>query len=216
MKIGIIGAGKLGTALARLFIGGGHTVCLANSREPASLSPLIEQLGSAATAATVTDAVSQADIVVLAIRWEQIEAAINRVPTWDNRIVVDATNNRFGPKAEDIYDLGDENSSEVVNRMLGSARLVKAFNHQPISALQELHANRTSVKGFYMSGDDAAAKERVAELIRDIGGEPIDAGNLHVGGALQNTGGPLAGQGKLLSTQEARTLLDRATERHGR
>jgi predicted dinucleotide-binding enzyme len=90
--------------------------------------------------------------------------------------------------------------------------VVKAFNHQPIPALtQELSPIRpahTEPKALFLAGDDAEAKAVVAELIRDIGGEPIDTGDLRGGGRLQATGGgPRAGPGRLLTVVQARALL---------
>jgi predicted dinucleotide-binding enzyme len=92
------------------------------------------------------------------------------------------------------------------------ARLVKAFNHQPIPALAaELGPTPSERNALFLAGDDAGAKRTVAELMRSIGGEPFDTGSLRDGGALmQSGGGPLAGHGRLLTPREARELLGSA------
>lgn len=208
MKVGILGAGRMGRTLARLLIRAGHEVWLANSRGPESLGPLLDKLGAGARAGTAGDVLAT-DLVILATRWEQTPAAVRGLP-WGGKIVVDTTNNRTGPRPEDLIDLGGRTSSEVVADLLPGARVVKAFNHQPIASLDGL-AEETGGerKALFIAGDDAEAKRVVARLIRDIGGEPIDTGGLREGGLLQGTGRPLAGHGRLIPASEARSLLRR-------
>ncbi len=215
MQIGIIGAGRMGTALARLFIGAGHEVLLANSRGPASLCALVAELGPMADAVKTTDLVNRADVLVLATRWNQTAAAVASAGPYDGKIVIDTTNNRFGPGPNDVADLGDKTSSEVVAALVPGARLVKAFNHQPIASLtEELGPEQSERNALFLAGDDADARRVVAELIRDIGGEPFDNGPLRDGGRLQATGeGPLAGHGRLLTPAEAGALLAGAAGR---
>ena len=208
MKIGILGAGRLGQTLARLFVRAGHQVRLANSRGPESLATLVAELGPNASAGVPADVAGFGDLVVLATRWEQLPEAVKGLGPMAGRIVVDPTNNRVGPKPEDLIDIGDRSSSEIVAELLPGARVVKAFIHQPIPALAELAGQAGSEpRALFVAGDDPAAKEVVAGLIRDIGAEPVDTGSLHRGGRWQNTGGPLAGHGRLLMVSEARRLL---------
>jgi hypothetical protein len=208
MTIGILGAGRMGLTLARLFLDAGHPVLLANSRGPSTLAAQVAALPPNAAAARREDLVRRTDVVVLATPWDRTAAAVDGLGPWDGRIVVDTTNNRFGPRPEQVYDLGGRGSSEVVAELLPGARVVKAFNHQPFATLGlELGTAPTERNALFVAGDDAAAKETVAQLIRDIGGEPIDTGGLRDGGRLQSTGGPLAGHGRLLTPSEARALL---------
>ena len=206
MVVGLLGAGRMGTTLARLLLAAGHEVRLANSRGPESLAGLVAELGPRAGAVEARDVATGADVVILATRWEQVAAAVAAVPSWAGVIVVDTTNPRFGPGPDDVYDTGALTSSEVVAGLVPGARVVKAFNHQPIPALAaELGTERNAL---FLAGDDADAKALVARLIRDIGGEPIDTGDLRSGGALQASGGgPLAGHGRLLTVAEAREIL---------
>jgi predicted dinucleotide-binding enzyme len=209
MNVGIIGAGRMGTVLARLLVGAGHRVRLANSRGPESLSPLVAELGPLAEAGTPEDVLAFADVIVLATRWGQTAGALADLGPWDGKIVIDTTNNRFGPGPNDVTDLGDRTSSEVVAALVPGSRLVKAFNHQPIPALgEQLGPNHSDRNALFLAGDDADAKRVVAGLIRDLGGEPFDTGSLSEGGRLQASGGgPLAGHGRLLTPVEARELL---------
>lgn len=208
MKIGILGAGRLGQTLARLFVRAGHQVRLANSRSPESLAALVAELSPAASAGVPADLARFGELVVLATRWEQLPEAVKGLGPMAGRIVVDATNNRIGPNPEDLIDIGDRSSSEIVADLLPGARVVKAFNHQPIPALAELaRLSPSEPRALFLAGDDPDARAVVAGLIRDIGAEPVNTGSLHYGGRWQNTGGPLAGHGRLLTLPEAHRLL---------
>ncbi|MBW8837617.1 MAG: NAD(P)-binding domain-containing protein [Burkholderia sp.] len=209
MVVGILGAGRMGRTLARLLVDAGHDVRLANSRAPETLAELVAELGPRATAVDASEVASGTDVVILATRWEQLEAATGAVPSWDGVVAVDTTNPRFGPGPDDVYDTGALSSSEVVARLVPGARLVKAFNHQPIPALAaELGREPTERNALFLAGDDAGAKALVAALVRSIGGAPVDTGGLRDGGALQASGGgPLAGHGRLLTVAEARAIL---------
>src|SRR5689334_7912519 len=104
--IGIIGAGRIGKAMAQIARRAGRPVVIANSRGPASLTSVVEELGDGVTAGTAKDAAA-ADIVVLAVMWPDVPRAVEELE-WEGRIVIDPTND-FDPS-----DLEGRTSSEVV------------------------------------------------------------------------------------------------------
>lgn len=119
-SVGIIGAGRIGQAMAQIALRAGRQVVIANSRGPQSLTSVVEELDEGVTAGTVKDAAA-ADIVVLAVMWPDVPQAVEGLE-WEGRIVIDPTND-FDPS-----DLDGRTSSEVVADLVTPAPLVKAAN----------------------------------------------------------------------------------------
>ncbi len=198
MSIGIIGAGALGSSVARLLARSGISATIANSRGPESLASLVGELGPSIMAGTVRDAAS-ADIVLVAVRWVDLGKAFGGLPAWNGRIVVDGTNpvaflDPDSPDAKDpnnplaaygikAIDLGGKHSSEVFREFVPGARVVKAFNHLDANVLREPAVSAGQRVLFY-SGDDADAKAEVCKIIEQTGFFPVDLGVLKVGGPL--------------------------------
>ncbi len=207
MKIGILGAGKMAQMLVPKLVSGGHRVILTNSKGPASLQSLVQTLGPAVSAAEPRQMLTEADLVILATPWEKTPAAVAAAGSWAGKVVIDTTNNRRGPRPADLIDIGGRGSSEVVAEMLPGALVVKTFNYEPIPVFAAGLPAEGDSGAIFLSGDDAQAKAKVAQLIRDMGGEPIDVGSLAEGGRLHGMGGPLSLKMKLLAPKEARALL---------
>jgi 8-hydroxy-5-deazaflavin:NADPH oxidoreductase len=198
MSIGIIGAGALGSNAARLLAKSGISATIANRRGPESLAGLVGELGPSIKAGTVEEAAS-ADIVLVAVRWVDLESALGGLPAWNGRIVIDGTNpvafldpgsadakdpnNPLAAYGIKAIDLGGKHSSEVFRKFVPGARLVKAFNHFDASLLSEPAAPGGQRVLFY-SGDDADAKAEVRRLIERTGYFPVDLGALDIGGPL--------------------------------
>lgn len=193
MKIGTLGAGTVAQAIARHAVAHGHQVVLSNSRGPASLAGLADELGPLAHAGTPKEAAA-AELVVLAVGWPQIPDAVAGLPPFDGRIVIDATNQFASPPPHTkIADLGELTGSEHVASLLPGARVVKAFNTlygQYIAADPRHQAGR---QVLFLAGDDADAKTTVKELTAAFGFAPVDLGPLREGGRLMQLGGPLSG-----------------------
>ncbi|MFC5459003.1 NADPH-dependent F420 reductase [Massilia niabensis] len=190
MNIGIIGAGAIGTAIARVLSRAGIEVSIANSRGPASLAGLMAELGPRVRAATVAQA-AQADLVFLAVNWSRIPAALDGLGPWEGRILVD-TNNPIEAPAFRPFDLGGLSSSEVVAGLAPRARVVKGFNHLPPALLTGDPRAEGGQRVLFLAGDDLQAKGEVVQLAGRLGFAAIDLGGLADGGRLaQFPGGAL-------------------------
>src|SRR5882672_3351083 len=119
-QLGIIGAGRIGQAMARTAQRAGRPVVMANSRGPDSLASVVSALGDGVTAGTAEQAAA-AGIVVLAVPWSQVPEAVRGLE-WGGQIVIDATND-FDPS-----DLDGRTSSELVADLVAPAPVVKAAN----------------------------------------------------------------------------------------
>jgi 8-hydroxy-5-deazaflavin:NADPH oxidoreductase len=191
MKIGIIGAGNIAQAFAKHAGKAGYEVAISNSRGPETLRQLAQELGSGITPVTVQEA-AQADFVMIAVRSNQLRAALADLPDWNSRIVLDATNGLITRDYE-VDDPGGKTSSEFVAELVPGAKVVKAFNtlFSAVLAADPLEAGGQRV--IFISGDDIEAKRAVGGVIEKIGFAAIDLGTLAVGGKLQQfPGGPLA------------------------
>ena len=185
MDVGIIGAGRLGQAMARTALRAGHQIVMANSRGPESLASLVSTLGDGASAGTVGEAAG-ADIVVIAVPWPRVGEAVEGL-TWDGRIVIDATND-FEPS-----DLNGATSSQVLAGLVPGARVVKAANTLGAAVLASDPHEGGGRRVIFLSGDDGDAKSAVTALFEKAGFAAIDLGGLVTGGAMQQLGGPLSG-----------------------
>lgn len=198
MSIGIIGAGGLGSNAARLLAKNGISATIANKRGPESLGKLVKELGPSIQAGTVKEAAA-ADVVLVAVRWVDLEKALGDLPPWNGRIVIDATNSVAfldpdSPDAKDpsnplaaygikAIDLGGKHSSQVFREFVPGARVVKAFNHLDANVLP-MPAALGGQRVLFYSGDDASAKADVRNLIERTGYFGVDLGVLDVGGPL--------------------------------
>jgi len=190
MTIGVIGAGRIGRAIARVVSNAGRQAVLSNSRGPASLATVVSQFGANVSAGTVAQAAAAA-IVALAVPWNRVAQAVSGLPAWEGRIVIDATN----PVAEPgfrLTELGGRPSSEVVAALVPGARVVKAFNTLAADLLAADPHQAGGRRVLFFSGDDEDAKHEVGRLLEDAGFAGIDLGTLDRGGRLQQfPGGPL-------------------------
>ena len=159
MTIGFIGAGHIGSAVARAAVAAGHSVVLSNSRGPETLADLVTALGPTARAATATEAADAGDIVVVTIPLK----AIAHVPVEPlaGKVVID-TNNYYPQRDGHIPALDDESTTtaELLQRHLPASKVVKAFNHIIAAQINTdgTPAGTPNRRALVIAGDDAAAK----------------------------------------------------------
>lgn len=172
MRVGVIGAGRIGGNVARRLALAGHEVVLSFSRDPATLEDLAADIGPPARAGTAADAAA-CEAVVLSVPWDVIPAALQAAGDLGGRIVIDTTNQfGSGPKPPPGRTAAAYNAA----RMPG-ARYTKCFNTLT-SAFQAQTAGRTGGERAvqWICGDDAEAKRVVASLVEDAGYVPVDLG----------------------------------------
>ena len=184
-SIGVIGAGRIGQAMAQTALRAGRTVVISNSRGPETLTSVVETLGDGVSAGTVEQA-STAPMVVLAVPWGNVRDAVQDLE-WNEQVVIDATND-FDPS-----DLNGRTSSEVVADLVSPARVVKGANTLGAAVLASDPHEAGGRRVIFLSGDDVDAKSNVIALFEDAGFVAIDLGGLATGGVMQQVRGPLAG-----------------------
>jgi hypothetical protein len=200
MKISILGAGTVGSAMARAFAQAGHTVYIANSRNPDTIP---EELLSYGKVVPVwkEELPEKADILLLAVRWKDLEKALQSLEGLEGKTIIDVTNNT--DEDFNLIDTGGLPSSRVVQDMVPRSKVVKAFNTFSITKYYT-----DGGKGIlsFVSGDHEDANQAVSELIRSLGFEPFIVGSLDFGGRLTNVKGRLAG--KAFKKEDAERIIE--------
>ncbi|MGD0741719.1 MAG: NAD(P)-binding domain-containing protein [Acidimicrobiales bacterium] len=207
MRIGMIGAGNIGSTLARHFVRVGHEVAVSNSRGPETLATLVGELGGQAQAMTAAEAARFGEIAVVSVPFGKYRTV--PVDGLSGKAVIDTNNyypNRDGRFAE--LDEDRATSSEMLAAHLPGALIVKAFNAIQWERLRD-GARPAGVPGriaIPISGDDEEAKHLVEGLIDEIGFDPVDLGSLAVGGRKHQPGMRLYAAD--LPADEVRRLAD--------
>src|SRR6266851_10496088 len=184
--IGLIGAGKIGSQLARLAVAHGYDVVITNSRGPDTLTSLVPGLGPKARAANALDAATAGDIVVVTIPLKHYRTV--PVEPLADKIVID-TNNYYPGRDGHIAELDNESTttSELLQAHLPTSKVVKTFNHIYAAALTTdgQPAGTKNRRALVVAGDDQGAKATVTRLLDQFGFDTVDAGPLKQGWRIQ-------------------------------
>ena len=184
--IGIIGAGHIGSQIARLAVASGYKVVISNSRGPETLSALIAELGPKARAATAAEAAQAGDLVVVSVPLKNYRAV--PVAPLAGKLIID-TNNYYPQRDGHIPELDNESTTtaELLQAHLPTSKVVKAFNHIYAAALTTdgQPAGTNNRRALVIAGDDQEAKATVSHLLDQFGFDTVDAGPLKEGWRIQ-------------------------------
>jgi predicted dinucleotide-binding enzyme len=184
--IGLIGAGHIGSQIARLAVASGYSVVISNSRGPETLAALVAELGPSARAASAADAARAGDIVVVTVPLKNYRQV--PVEPLAGKIVID-TNNYYPQRDGHIPELDNESTttSELLQAHLPESRVVKAFNHIYAAQLTTdgQAAGSKDRRALVIAGDDLDAKATVRKLLDQFGFDTVDAGPLKEGWRIQ-------------------------------
>lgn len=192
LRLGVLGAGRIGRAVGRLWVRAGHTVVF-GARRPEQLRPFVAELGPAASTAPIRDAVRDVDALLLAVTYAALDEVLPPLAAdLAGTIVIDATNPvDVTPDGRLTSGLASGTSAgALMARRLPQSRVVRAFTH----VMHELLVSRGTEQplrwAMAVAGDHAGAKTVVKQLVRDAGFTPVDLGPL-AGSERLDPGGPL-------------------------
>jgi 8-hydroxy-5-deazaflavin:NADPH oxidoreductase len=184
--IGLIGAGRIGSQVARLAIAHNYNVVISNSRGPDTLADLVKELGPRARAATSVDAAKAGDVVVVTVPLKNYRSV--PVEPLAGKVVID-TNNYYPQRDGHIPELDNESTTtaELLQAHLPKSKVVKAFNHIYAAELTThgLPAGTANRRALVIAGDDANAKATVSKMLDAFGFDTVDAGPLKEGWRIQ-------------------------------
>jgi predicted dinucleotide-binding enzyme len=209
MKIGIVGAGRIGGNLASLWAKQHHEVMLSYSRDPEHLEQAASAIGARAKAGSVREAVEFGDVVLFSVPWSRIDEVIEEMGDLDGKVVIDTTN-QFGPNG--VEELPDGKTAAQINseRLKGS-KYAKAFNTLT-AGFQGAAAGRSGDEraAMFFVTDDDDARETVKKLIREIGFAQVDVGGTADAAIMEAPRRDGAVYGEEFSKPEALEFLEKA------
>jgi predicted dinucleotide-binding enzyme len=205
MRIGIVGAGRIGGNCAVQFARGGHEVKLSFSRDPSRLESLATEIGDAASVGTPSEAAEFGEVVVLSVPWDVIDDVLLQVGSLDGKIVIDTTN-QYGSVSPP--DEGETAAQHNAARM-PAALYTKSFNTLT-STFQAEAAFRPGEERIvqWVCGDDMVAKQVVMGLIADAGYAPVDLGRTEDAAVMEGPQRPGAVYGEEYRLPDAEKVVE--------
>jgi predicted dinucleotide-binding enzyme len=181
MRVGILGSGLMGGKLGTLFARAGHEVVFSYARSIEKLNRLARDAGAKARAGTAAEAAEGADALLLAVHWLRIDDVVEQAGDLSGKVILTCSLPMNAGNTELVVGRTSSGAEELAKR-LPKARVVCAFNTVPSEVLFGVFEARRNAKkpSLVYCGDDAGSKRTAAELIRDVGFEPLDTGPLRI------------------------------------
>ncbi len=181
MRIGILGSGLMGGKLGTLFARAGHEVVFSYARSKEKLNRLAREAHGSARAGTPGDAATHAEVLLLAVHWSRMDDVLQQAGDLSGKVVVTCSLPMNADNTE-LVVAHTSSGAEVLARKVPRARVVCAFNTIPSEVLFPVFEakGRGTKPSLVYCGDNRSAKAVAAELIRDVGFDPVDAGALRI------------------------------------
>jgi len=181
MRIGILGSGLMGGKLGTIFARAGHDVVFSYARTEQKLEKLARDAKGKARAGTPREAAQDADALLLAVHWSRVDDVLKQAGDLSGKVIVSCS---LPMNADDtgLVIAHTSSGAEALAKKAPTARVVSAFGTVPSEALFGVFAARRKAAkpSLVYCGDDAQSKRAAAQLIRDVGFDPVDAGPLRV------------------------------------
>jgi 8-hydroxy-5-deazaflavin:NADPH oxidoreductase len=181
MRVGILGSGLMGGKLGTLFARARHEVVFSYARSKERLTKLARDAHGDARAGTPSEAAKESDALLLAVHWSRIDDVLNQAGDLAGKVIVSCSLPMNADNTELIIAHTSSGAEELA-KMIPKARVVSAFNTVPSEVLFGVSdAKRKATRpSLVYCGDDESGKGATAELIRDVGFDPVDAGPLRM------------------------------------
>ena len=181
MRIGILGSGLMGAKLGTIFARAGHEVVFSYSHSKAKLEKLARDAGGQARAGTPAEAARDADALLLAVHWSRVDDVLKKAGDLSGKVIVSCS---LPMNADDtgLVIAHTSSGSEELAKKIPKAKVVSAFNTLPSEVFFGVFENvdKGARPSAVYCGDDKKAKAVAAELISDVGFEPMDLGPLRI------------------------------------
>jgi predicted dinucleotide-binding enzyme len=181
MRIGILGSGLMGGKLGTIFARAGHEVVFSYARSEQMLKRLAKDAGKNARAGTPAEAAAESDALLLAVHWSRVDDVLKRAGDLASKVIVSCSL-PMNANNTGLVIADRSSGAEALAKKVPKARVVSAFNTVPSEVLLGVFESRRKARrpGLVYCGDDSRSKKIAADLIRDVGFDPVDAGPLRI------------------------------------
>jgi len=181
MRVGILGSGLMGGKLGTIFARAGHEVVFSYAHSERKLKRLAREARGKSRAGTPREAARNADALLLAVHWSRVDDVLKKAADLSGKVIISCSL-PMNKRDTELVVAHTSSGAEELAKKVPRAKLVSAFGTVPSEVLFDVFEARRKRKrpSLVYCGDDNDAKEVAAELIRDVGFDPVDAGPLRI------------------------------------